>query len=255
MICKNCQEQTIANGKYCHNCGQKTDTHRLTLKHFVMHDVVHGALHLDKGLPKTLREIFKRPGGVAMDYIFGKRKRYYNFFYLLLLIIGLYLFLKSCTDTPTEIKKIVEDNKMDFTSFFRKYRKAVIFSWIPILTISAAIIFRRLKLSIIELAIPATIAVIGSNFFNLLLTAANQFLPAQSSLEIFIDILLAFLSLSVFLFPLFTFISFIKNYYSLLGKIWRLIAFYLLCIILSAISLFTLMVIFSDGKATYLTFG
>ena len=88
MICKNCGENTIGKGKYCHGCGQKSRTHRLTFKHFIEHDIIHGVLHLDRGLPLTLKEIFTRPGGVAMDYIEGKRKKYYNFFYLLLLIIG-----------------------------------------------------------------------------------------------------------------------------------------------------------------------
>lgn len=36
--CLNCNNEII--GKFCHHCGQKTDTHRITAKHFVIHDLL-----------------------------------------------------------------------------------------------------------------------------------------------------------------------------------------------------------------------
>ncbi|WP_071840008.1 DUF3667 domain-containing protein [Sediminibacterium salmoneum] len=76
--CLNCESQTI--GKYCHNCGQKTDTKRLDFIHFISHDLIHGVFHFDKGLPLTVKELIVRPGKVARNYIQGKRISYYNFF-------------------------------------------------------------------------------------------------------------------------------------------------------------------------------
>ncbi|RYD58971.1 MAG: DUF3667 domain-containing protein [Sphingobacteriales bacterium] len=85
--CLNCGAVLIS--KYCHECGQKSDTHRITMSHLVKHDLVHGLWHFDKGLLYTLKESFLRPGHMAMDYISGKRIKYYNVFYLILIVIGI----------------------------------------------------------------------------------------------------------------------------------------------------------------------
>src|SRR5690606_36523782 len=95
-ICLNCQQP--ASGKYCSNFGQKTDTHRITLKHFLAHDLLHGFWHLDRGILFTVKEAIVRPGKAALDYISGKRVRYYNVFYLSLLLIALNVVLWHFAD-------------------------------------------------------------------------------------------------------------------------------------------------------------
>lgn len=90
--CLNCD--TPLGGKFCYECGQKSDTHRITARHFIFHDLVHGVWHLDKGLLFTLKETFTRPGYAAMDYINGKRVRYYNIFYLMILVLGSYSYCR-----------------------------------------------------------------------------------------------------------------------------------------------------------------
>ena len=91
--CLNCNTEIENN--FCSNCGQKTDTHRITLKHFLMHDLLHGIWHLEKGILFTIKETFMRPGQAALDYITGKRIRYYNVFYLSLLVLALNLRLSK----------------------------------------------------------------------------------------------------------------------------------------------------------------
>ncbi|MBS1571605.1 MAG: DUF3667 domain-containing protein, partial [Bacteroidetes bacterium] len=85
--CLNCGSKVDNN--YCSVCSQKTDTHRLTPKHFFYHDILHGIWHLDKGILFTLKEAVIRPGQASLDYINGKRIRYYNVFYLCLLLLGI----------------------------------------------------------------------------------------------------------------------------------------------------------------------
>ena len=70
--CLNCADQISKN--FCANCGQKTDTHRIKIKHFLFHDLLHGVWHLEKGILFTIKEAFVRPGQAALDYIGGKRK-------------------------------------------------------------------------------------------------------------------------------------------------------------------------------------
>jgi hypothetical protein len=60
--------------------------------------MLHGVWHLEKGILFTLKEIFVRPGQAALDYIHGKRIRYYNVFYLSILLIGLNILLSHFYD-------------------------------------------------------------------------------------------------------------------------------------------------------------
>src|SRR5690554_1532610 len=89
--CLNCD--SLTNGKYCSNCGQKTNTHRITFQHFVFHDIMHGVFHFEKGMLFTAKQALLRPGKAVLDYIHGKRVNYYNIFYFILLLIGINLFL------------------------------------------------------------------------------------------------------------------------------------------------------------------
>ncbi len=76
---------------YCAGCGQKADTHRISFRHFISHDLLHGTFHLEKGIFFTAKEALIRSGKAALDYISGKRIRYYNVFLLVLMTIGLLL--------------------------------------------------------------------------------------------------------------------------------------------------------------------
>ncbi|RZK10674.1 MAG: DUF3667 domain-containing protein [Flavobacterium sp.] len=146
--CLNCDEITQRN--YCSNCGQKTDTHRITLKHFLFHDIVHGVWHMDKGILFTLKQAILRPGKAAMEYIEGKRVRYYNVFYLILLMIGLGIFIESIYDSAT-LKFVsfatpdpVEDTRA--YDVLGKYVKFFILLAIPAYALNSYILFNKKKL-------------------------------------------------------------------------------------------------------------
>jgi Protein of unknown function (DUF3667) len=91
--CLNCQTQY--NGSFCNTCGQK-ETHRFTVSH-VLHELVHVFTHADKGIFSFAWNIIKKPGTVALDLVEGRRKRYFNLFQYLLIIVGITTFLVSQT--------------------------------------------------------------------------------------------------------------------------------------------------------------
>jgi hypothetical protein len=64
--CLNCQAEIDKN--YCSTCGEKTDIHRITVKHFLFHDLLHGVWHIDKGILFTLKETIVRPGSGTRLY-------------------------------------------------------------------------------------------------------------------------------------------------------------------------------------------
>jgi Protein of unknown function (DUF3667) len=88
--CLNCATLLTADDHFCPNCGQKTDTHRLTMSH-IWHDIGHAFTHTDKGFFYTIKELAVRPGRVAREYVQGKRKKYFNPFSFLIIIVGIHV--------------------------------------------------------------------------------------------------------------------------------------------------------------------
>lgn len=70
--CLNCGTQLV--GAYCHACGQTAHIHR-TL-HAFWHDLLHGALHFEGKLWRTLPLLVLRPGRLTRRYIEGARARF-----------------------------------------------------------------------------------------------------------------------------------------------------------------------------------
>ena len=61
-------------GDYCHCCGQKAHVHR-TLGAF-WHDLLHGVLHFEGKIWRTLPLLIARPGALTRRYIDGQRARF-----------------------------------------------------------------------------------------------------------------------------------------------------------------------------------
>lgn len=92
--CKNCE--VTFEGKFCPNCSQKANTHRFTLGHFI-HEFLHALTHTDKGMLFLIKEMFFRPGKVALEYNAGKRKKYFNPITFLLIVTAIQVYSVSTT--------------------------------------------------------------------------------------------------------------------------------------------------------------
>ncbi|MGK4568458.1 DUF3667 domain-containing protein [Flavobacterium sp. 3HN19-14] len=223
-LCLNCSE--MASKNFCSNCGQKTDTHRITLKHFVLHDLLHGVWHFERGMLFTIKEIIVRPGKAALDYIKGKRVGYYNIFYLSLLVIAfnalLMHFTKTLNHTNIEVAK-----KTVGEEFFETYGKAILFSIIPIFSVNSWAIFRRLRLNLAEHMIIA-----GANLLGMLLITTVfqvfQILLTIDWMPYFITYFQIISVLMVPLFPVWGYRNATKGYYKFWGFSWRIILLYVL---------------------------
>ena len=69
--CANCGTPLI--GAYCHACGQRGHLHRTNGA--FMHELLHGALHLEGKMWRTLPLLALRPGTLTRRYIEGARAR------------------------------------------------------------------------------------------------------------------------------------------------------------------------------------
>jgi len=70
--CLNCG--TALTGEYCHRCGQQEHVHR-TLAAF-WHDLLHGVLHFEGKVWRTLPMLTLHPGELTRRYISGERSKF-----------------------------------------------------------------------------------------------------------------------------------------------------------------------------------
>ncbi|WP_347218157.1 DUF3667 domain-containing protein [Chryseobacterium sp.] len=129
--CLNCNQPVNTN--YCGYCGQKTSTHRYSLKHFIEHDFIHGVWHVDKGILYTIKELFTRPGNSVREYIQGKRVNYFNFVTLLLLTATISSILTHYSNI--DYSALVADGQKammtSFQEFMSSYFKIFLLLSIP----------------------------------------------------------------------------------------------------------------------------
>jgi Protein of unknown function (DUF3667) len=162
--CLNCGK--VLTDNYCSHCGQKADTHRITFKNFVSHDILHGIFHFDNGMLFTAKQALIRPGKAALDYISGKRKPYYNVFYLTLITIGLIIFFRHFNDQldgePIEATKPqLNHASKTFDDLFSQKSKIIIFLFVPLAALNSWLLFKRKKLNLSEHAIIAGMVLLG----------------------------------------------------------------------------------------------
>jgi hypothetical protein len=99
--CTDCGEPT--SGNFCANCGQPTHVHR-SLLHLV-EEVMHGVVHFDGRIWRTLPLLAFNPGRLTREWIRGRRTRYVSPLAIFLFSVFLMFFVFSFTVGPdTNVK-------------------------------------------------------------------------------------------------------------------------------------------------------
>ena len=231
-LCLNCETKII--GKFCFNCGQKTDTHRINFKHFIFHDILHGVWHVEKGILFTLKEALIRPGKAALDYISGKRIRYYNVFYFILLLIGINLFIghyrHELFETGKEIASIGQGdvNGKLFYDFLSIYAKLLLFSIVPCFALNSFVLFKKSKLNYSEHSILAGMVFLVILFF----TAISQllyFFELTNNFNFISDFGNIATPITILVYIIFGYYQAFHSNYKILGMILRIIIFFSFC--------------------------
>jgi hypothetical protein len=154
--CLNCGDPINPNQKFCVKCGQKTSTHRFSIKHIFSHDFVHGVFHLDKGFFFTIKELLTRPGHSIREYIEGKRVRHFNYFTLLLLTMTIEFLLRQLS--PVNARDLFDDTVVQgnetigyyLDKLLNEYPKLFMLVAIPLYAVFSALLFRRANLNFAE---------------------------------------------------------------------------------------------------------
>jgi hypothetical protein len=223
--CLNCNAPL--SSKFCPECGQKAAVHRITFKHFILHDLLHGVWHIERGMAFTLKEAIIRPGQAALDYIAGKRIRYYNVFYLCLIMVG----LNALVVHHYGLAHVNGDKSwMDVVNFISDNLKFLILAIVPMMALNARLLLGRLRLNIAEHFILAGMCLLGILLMSFLAFAFSALAKSGISHNAF-SIAAIILVWAACLFPLWNYANASRKVYAFGALLWRIAAFYLLLLI------------------------
>lgn len=90
MKCRNCNSEV--NTPYCPYCGQESSTSQLTYKALAQ-SLIMSFGTIDRGMIRTLIDLFIRPGRMSVEYIFGRRVTFFAPFQLLFIMATLYMIV------------------------------------------------------------------------------------------------------------------------------------------------------------------
>lgn len=157
MECKNCELPLRSDYTFCSNCGAKIIRNKLTFKN-LWYDVTERYFNVDNTFLKTFWHLFTKPEKVIEGYIGGVRKKYLNpisYLGIALSLSGILVFLiknffieainfdeNFQGATPAFAEKW-KDITFDYSSLF-------FISYVPLITISAFLVFNKRKFNFTE---------------------------------------------------------------------------------------------------------
>ena len=240
--CLNCEKELT--DKYCSGCGEKADTRRISFKNFILQDLLHGTFNIERGIIFTAKQALLRPGTAALEYISGKRKRYYNIFLLILLTIGVMLFTRHFDqffiDQGEEIitdKVYPNEASRKIDEIFAQKSKIILLLFVPFAALNSLLLFRRRKLNFSEHIILSGMILLGLLLIN---TLGNIIFHANVILQLsymFLSLLVTSLCL---LYVGYAYFNAFNTVYTKWGISYRIVLFFALICLEIAILIFIL---------------
>lgn len=242
--CLNCGKELT--DKFCSGCGQKADTRRITFKNFLFNDILHGTFQIEKGILFTAKQALIRPGKSALEYIAGKRKRYYNIFYLILITIGFMIFLRHFyAELLISQGKEIVDRRADLNEasktlddIFSQKSKIVIFLFLPLAALNSFILFRRKKLNLSEHSIIAGMVLLGILLLSALGNVLFYFNLIVEFNDFFANGISTVIITLIFFYIGYGYVNAFADDYSKLGIAYRILLFFILIFLEIIILLF-----------------
>jgi len=189
MVCPNCE--TVYEGNYCPECGQKTVHGRYTIKALAS-ELIFSAFHLEKkGLPYTVKELTIRPGIAIRHVLEGQRLSLYPPFKYLVLVGAFVVVLSlrygffhsdelTSADADTYQFSVLMDHKLFFDGFFRfaeDYATLLNLVAIPIFSFFSFLFFKEYGYNFAENLILNTFITAQQLLFLVLLVPFIEFIP------------------------------------------------------------------------------
>lgn len=245
LTCANCGN--TYTGHFCNQCGQK-QVHRYTVKH-VLHEIMHVFTHADKGIFSFAWQVVTRPGTIALDMVEGRRKRYFNLFQYLVLIVGIGTFVMNKTHlmeqtmqsmnnmTGTKVTGQMAVMQQQMVVALQKYFNLVQFFLIPVYALFSWLFLRRGNYNYAENLVLGSVISAQMSTLSVVNMLLFYFIQSANTMVWFgLVALLILIGCFTVTFRQFYKISFIK---ALLYSLLVYICAYVVQLILLSIGLFT----------------
>ncbi|MFN3873436.1 MAG: DUF3667 domain-containing protein [Ignavibacterium sp.] len=152
--CKNCNHHF--EGKFCNNCGQSAETHRLDYKFLFKNLIKNFLKYFHGGIFYSAVQLFKRPGHTIREYIEGKRVKHFEPIALLLTLATLYGLLYHTfginlfVDVTNNSSTSQTTNMTLINRWFSNNYSIATLLFVPIYSIASFIVFRKQQYNFIE---------------------------------------------------------------------------------------------------------
>ena len=144
--CLNCN--SMVEGNFCSNCGQKFQPTKLPIKEF-LEDAVETLFNIDNRWFKTLKDLFIAPGKVTREYIEGKRAQYLPPLRIYLSISIVYFLLVQLIDS-NQIFFINFSDEEGTTGDLATVIQYLLFFMVPVLALFGKLFYRKRKAYYVE---------------------------------------------------------------------------------------------------------
>ncbi|HWZ21084.1 MAG TPA: DUF3667 domain-containing protein [Cytophagaceae bacterium] len=200
MVCPNCE--TVYEGNFCPECGQKTIHGRYTLKGLAS-ELIFSAFHLEKkGLPYTIKELTLRPGVAIRNVLEGQRLSLYPPFKYLILVGTVIVILSlrygffhseelTSADADTYqisfLSNVLSGHQIFFDGFFiyaEDYATLLNLIAIPIFSLFSFLFFKEYGYNFAESLIINTFITAQQLLFLVLLVPFIEFFPGTKHILI-----------------------------------------------------------------------
>lgn len=231
--CLNCQHEF--SGNFCPECGQRASVERFTFPYFFSREFLATTFNLDRGFFHTCLNLAYRPGHMIREYLGGRRKEYFNFIGLFLVLLAVEALLWSFGyNTPAEmmqqqINGQLQASQPDLAVVFSTSdieavlanQKFLFIPAIPVASVLPWLIFRRTGYNYLEHII-AIVFLLAMNTLLGMSLGLLGLLPIDFNVYSMIYLVLANVIL-VFDFVLYWQLS-RKTKYTNGGRLWRVLA-------------------------------
>jgi Protein of unknown function (DUF3667) len=138
ICCRNCDAPLASEHRYCSSCGQRVAAPRLSLRE-IGQDLLQALANVDRRALSLVGALLVRPGGVAHDYVAGRRKRYVGPFSFLAITVA----LASALIALSGFRAFTSNNPNVVADFLQQHVNVVILLQAPLLAAYCALLFAR----------------------------------------------------------------------------------------------------------------
>lgn len=143
--CLNCESPLSITARFCPHCSQRTDAARLSFADMAR-DLLHAFVNVERGPLVFAWALLTRPGGIAREYVEGRRRRHYGPFATLVVLVGLTALVLNLSG----FQALTQEVSTAPAALLQRHFNLVLLAQLPLLGMACALLFRDARLTLPE---------------------------------------------------------------------------------------------------------